>query len=190
MDALSKLFGSPARLKLLRLFFFNDDSAFTARDAALRARVGKEATQKELAHLVGAGVVKRRAASGGNLYSTNKAFVHYEPLKAFLRTTTNVRDTDIASGLRKAGNVRLAVLSGLFTGVPESKVDLLIVGDRLGERELVQVVRTLEAELGRELRYASFSTDEYRYRVGVYDRLIRDVFDYPNRTILDRMSAS
>ena len=36
----------------------------------------------------------------------------------------------------------------------------------------------LLAELGRELRYASFTTEDFKYRVGVYDRLIRDVFDF------------
>ena len=46
---------------------------------------------------------------------------------------------------------------------------------------------SLEAELGREIRYASFATEDFRYRTGVYDRLLRDVFDYPHRLLIDKI---
>jgi predicted nucleotidyltransferase len=89
--------------------------------------------------------------------------------------------------LKKAGNLRLVVLSGVFTDAAESNVDLLVVGDRLDERSLARAVHTIEAELGREIRYASFSTDDFNYRRGIYDRLIRDLFDYPHQALLDRI---
>jgi hypothetical protein len=66
-------------------------------------------------------------------------------------------------------------------------VDLLIAGDNLDERALARAVHVIEAELGREVRYASFSTEDFRYRRGVYDRLIRDVLDYPHRVAFDRI---
>ncbi len=83
--------------------------------------------------------------------------------------------------------MRLVVLSGLFSGALESKVDILIVGDRMEEKPLATAIHALEAELGRELRYACFSSDQFKYRMGVYDRLLRDVFDYPNRIIIDKI---
>jgi hypothetical protein len=75
----------------------------------------------------------------------------------------------------------------MFTGSLESKVDILVVGDRIEERTLKAAIHTIEAELGRELRYASFLTPDFRYRAGVYDRLIRDVMDYSHRNILDKI---
>ena len=66
-------------------------------------------------------------------------------------------------------------------------MDVVVVGDRIDDRMIGIVVRSLEAELGRELRYAAFTTPDFRYRVGVYDRLLRDVFDYSHRVILDRI---
>lgn len=187
MDPLGKLFGSSARVKLLRLFLFNEDEAFTTEDAAFRAKVGKAVARKELAQLQNAGVLRRRSSKTPIAFMANPRFTHYEPLKAFLRTSTSVSDTRIANLMKKAGSVRLVVLSGLFTGVMESKVDILVVGDRLDERTITTVVRALEADLGRELRYAAFATPDFRYRVGVYDRLIRDVFDYPHRLVLDKI---
>jgi len=37
------------------------------------------------------------------------------------------------------------------------------------------------------VRYAAFPSDEFQYRLDVYDKLIRDVFDYPHRIIVDRI---
>jgi hypothetical protein len=47
-------------------------------------------------------------------------------------------------------------------------------------------MRTLEAIFGRELRYAAFPTAEFRYRMTVQDKLLRDTFDFPHRILLDR----
>lgn len=186
MDPLAKIFGSPGRMKLLRLFLFNDDSAFSFKDAAFRAKLTKGQARRDMALLLASGIIARK---GGKTvtYQANKRFEHYEPFRVFLRSTTTVKDADLVRFFKKAGTLRAIVLSGLFTGVIEPKVDILIVADRIDERPLKQSVHTIEAELGREIRYAAFLTPDFRYRVGVYDRLIRDVMDYPHRVIFDRL---
>jgi hypothetical protein len=187
MDPLARLFSSSARLKLLRLFLFNDDSAFLAPDIAFRTTVPSESVRKELRVLLAAGIVKKKSLKEGVGYTANKRFEHYVALQTFLRTSTILSDTDMLTALKKAGALRLVALSGLFSGAIETKVDLLVVGDKLDDKHLEKAVHLLEAELGRELRFAAFSTEDFRYRVGVYDRLLRDIFDYPHRTILDKI---
>lgn len=187
MEPLSRLFGSNARLKLLRLFLFNDDLAFPSADVAFRTKTTKDQTRKELSVLTASGVVRKKSLSGKPVYGANKKWKHYEPLQQFLRSTTDLGDGDIVDTLKRAGAIRLVVLSGLFTGAIDTKIDLLVVGDKLEDRYLEGAVRTLEAELGRELCFAAFTTEDFRYRQGVYDRLLRDVFDYPHRTIYDRI---
>lgn len=190
MDPLSRLFGSFARLKLLRLFLFNEDRSFLILDIAFRTKTAKDLVRKELAVLVACDIVRKKKGKGGVVYTVNRKFAHYEALQAFLRATTNLGDSDIIDTLKRAGALRLVALSGLFTGAIETKIDLLIVGDKLDDRILETAVHTLEAELGRELSYAAFTTEDFRYRVGVYDRLVRDVFDYPVRTILDKIGMA
>lgn len=187
MDPLSRLFGSPARLKLLRLFYFNDDTAYPMAEAAFRAKIPDAAARKEIALLITAGVVKKKTVKSGTVYEANKKFAYYDQLLTFLRTTTSVRDADVVDYLRKAGALRAVVLAGVFTGSMESKIDILVVGDALNERALKAAIHTIEAELGRELRYAAFTTPDFRYRMGVYDRLIRDVLDYSHRAVLDKL---
>lgn len=187
MDPLARLFSSSARLKLLRLFLFNDDSAFTVVDAAFRVSVPKDSVRKELNILMAAKVIRKRAGKEGVVYAANKRFTHYQALQAFMRATTDVNDTGIINLLKRAGNLRLVALSGLFTGAIETRADILVVGDKIDDRKLEKAVHQLEAELGRELRYASFTLQDFRYRVGVYDRLVRDIFDYPHRLIYDKI---
>lgn len=186
-DALAKLFGSSARVKLLRLFLFNEQEIFNVASAGFRAKLSKDATRKEIRSLLDAKIIRKKSVKGKTQYMANPRFSHYEALRTFLRTSTGVTDDNINTLIRKTGTVRLVTLSGLFTGVPEPGIDILVVGDKLDEKMLGASVRSLEAELGRELRYASFTTEDFRYRVGVYDRLVRDVFDYPHRIILDKI---
>lgn len=187
MDPLAKLFGSPTRLKLLRLFLFNDDLSFTMAEAAFRTKVTKDQARKELAALASMDLLRKKSVKGSATYTVNQRFPYFEALQSFIRSTTNLSDAAMVRSLRRSGTVRLVVLSGLFTGAVETKVDLLVVGDKLAERPLESSVRALEAELGREIRFASFTTEDFKYRRGVYDRLLRDIFDFPHRILLDRL---
>ncbi len=187
MEPLAKLFGSPARLKMIRLFVFNQDTDFTPTQITERLKLSKEVARRELDNLCASGLLRKKGARMSVRYQVNSRFEHIIALNVFIRETTNVLPRVIISMLKRAGTLQLVVLSGFFTGVLESQIDLLIVGDRLEERALAHAVHSLEAELGREIRYASFATADFRYRIGVYDRLFRDVFDYPHRLLIDKI---
>ena len=190
MDSLAKLFCSSTRLKLLRLFVFNQMASFTLEEASFRTKSNTPIARKELTALLSVGIVRKRGTGRAARYGINKHFIHLDALTIFLRETTVIGPKEVLNSLRKAGSLRLVVLTGIFTGVIEPKVDLLIVGDKLEERALASAIRTIEADFGREIRFSAFSTEDFRYRFGVYDRLLRDVFDYSHRTILDKIGLS
>jgi len=187
MEPLAKLFGSPARLKVLRLFVFNQNASLSPADIATRTKLAPAVVLRELVELLAAGLLRKKGIRAATRYQVNPRFESLSALDTFIRDTTSVRPADILAALRRAGVPRLIVLSGFFMGILESQVDLLIVGDTLDERALRTAVHSLEAELGREIRYSSFATADFRYRLGVYDRLLRDVFDYPHRVLIDKI---
>lgn len=187
MELLGKIFGSGARLKTLRLFVFNQHASFTLSEVAERTKLARDAARREVAELVSAGLLRKKGTAAAARHQINPRFEHLAALDTFIRETTSVHKESILRSLRRAGTLQLVVLSGLFTGIVEPQIDLLVVGDRLEERALAGAVRALEAELGREIRYASFATADFRYRRGVYDRLLRDVFDYPHRILIDKI---
>ncbi len=190
MHTLAKLFSSTSRLKLLRLFFFNENTLLTTQEIVFRTKTTVQNVRKELTVLMHAHVIRKQGSGRDIKYRLNKQYQYVDALAAFVRDTTVVESRDILTLLRRVGALRLVVLTGLFSGAIEPKIDLLVVGDKLDERVLAAMVHTIEADLGREIRYSAFATADFRYRHGVYDRLLRDVFDYPNRIILDRIGIS
>ena len=187
MEPLAKIFGSPARLKMLRLFVFNQNNAFTLAEVTERTKLSNPVARRELAELLAADLLRKKGERVAARYQVNPRFEHLPALDVFIRETTAVRPQTMLKALKRAGTLRLVVLSGFFSGVLESQIDLLVVGDPLDERTLASAVHSLEAELGREIRYAFFATTDFRYRLGVYDRLLRDVFDYPHRILVDKI---
>jgi hypothetical protein len=75
-------------------------------------------------------------------------------------------------------------VSGIFIQNSESRLDLLLVGDNLKKSFIQKTVNVLESELGKELSYAVFESADFKYRMSMYDKLLRDVFDYPHQPLM------
>ena len=52
------------------------------------------------------------------------------------------------------------------------------------KNKIEEGVRKIEAEIGTELVYAIFDTKEFVYRLNMYDKLVRDILDYPHEVLL------
>ena len=48
-------------------------------------------------------------------------------------------------------------------------------------------MKTLESEIGKELRYSYFTTDDFNYRNGMCDKLTRDILDYPHKKLVNKL---
>jgi hypothetical protein len=185
-DTLTKLFGSAARVKLLRLFLFNPRQLFTAADAAARARVRSAEAKKEINLFVRLGLLERHPRRGVVRYG----LLSHSPYTAALQNlllNAPARAQEIYERLRATGALKLVVVSGIFVGEWDGRLDLLVVGDRLKEHMLHKKIQLLEAEVGKEVRYTTLSTSDFFYRLNMSDRLLRDVFDYPHKVVYDRL---
>lgn len=195
MEQLSKLFGSPARVKLMKLFLFNQDKAFASDDLSRRTQIRLPLARRELQLLSKAGMLKKKKVIGEssgrsvNGFILNPSFAYTQALYNLLIETSTFSHKDVVSKVSRAGRVKLIIVSGVFTQNWDGRVDLLVVGDNLRQSTLENTVRALEAEVGRELRFASFETQDFKYRLSIYDRLIRDILDYPHQKILDKIGV-
>ena len=206
MKILGKLFGSPAMVKLLRLFIFNPEHTFTNKEAATRAKITPDTLRLELSIMKQMGFIKKKVAyrqttTGKGKKKTVKKkkvlawaldekFPYIESLQSFLVNATPVKNKDIPKRLSVAGAIKLIVISGVLIQNPDIRVDLLIVGNGIKKSQLETAIKSIESEIGRELRYAVFETQEFKYRMGIYDRLIRDVFDYEHEVVLDKIGIA
>ena len=185
-DALQKLFGSAARVKLLRLFLFNPRQSFTVADAAVRARVTENEVKRETNLFLKAEVIQHARRGKGTRLTLNPTFAYSAALQSLLLNAPT-RGEDMITRLKGLGVVRLIILSGMFVGEWEGDIDLLVVGDKIVERKLRERIRMLESEIGKEVRYTLLTSEQFTYRMNMQDKLLRDVLDYPHKIVLDRL---
>lgn len=201
METLGKLFGSDARVKIMRLFLLNPEMLFDAADIMSRSKVSKKNFSREMRILESAGFVKgksffkesekkvgvkikkvKKRVSGWQL---NFSYGHLKALRQLLVENSSFEHKDLLSRFRSAGKIKLFIVAGVFIKNPDSRVDLMIVGDSLKRGSIENVLRALESEIGRELVYTMFTTNDFLYRLNMQDKLIRDILDYPHEKILD-----
>ena len=186
-DTLSKLFGSQGRVKLLRLFLCNPKQAFTIADAAARAQVKDKECRRECAMFEQVKLIKHSKRNGIARLSLNADFKYVAALQNLLLNAPEL-GAELYSRVRHAGALKFIVVCGVFVGEWDAPLDALIIGDRVNERKLREKIRKLEAEVGREIRYALLSSENFLYRININDHLIKDVFDYPHRIVHDKFN--
>lgn len=205
MDILGKLFGSENKVKMMRLFLFNPETPFTAEAVADRIKSSLFSVRQELSMLRQMKFVRpksfsvrtavpekgkrksrivRRKVSG---FILDASFPYLQELQRLLLNTSLLKGAEITKKLSSAGRLKLVIIAGLFIQDLDSRLDILVVGDHMKRGTVERKIKAMESEIGKELRYAAFETSEFNYRLGLYDKLIRDVLDYPHRIVFDRI---
>ncbi len=202
-DILEKMFGSAAKVKMMRLFLLNPEQTFDFAEVINRTKISTGSGRHELATLLKIGLIKKRMyfkdivrGSGSRKkiirrrvqgWTLDDTFEFLIPLQGFLIDVSPLNPREILNKLTRTGRLKLVIVSGVFIQNWDSRVDLLVVGDNLKKTTLENTIKGLEAEVGREIRFASFETADFQYRYSMYDKLVRDILDFPHEKILDRL---
>ena len=124
-----------------------------------------------------------------NGWCLDKDFPYLNALQNLLLNNDLLGDKQIIEKIKKTGNIKLIVLSGVFLNrMEESRVDILVVGDKINKTSLQNAMQDIESQIGKELSYAVFNTEDFSYRLDICDKLVRDILDYPHRKILTKTS--
>lgn len=197
MEILGKLLGGIPRVKIMRLFLLNPDEPFGIDDVIERSRLQRPLARKTISALIAMCLIQKKSfiqefedAKGkitkkriqGWILSEN--FPYVSELKQLLVEGEFFKHSELVKRFKPSGRVQLLVISGLFIQDSESRLDLLIVGDNLRKSVIQKAIAVLESELGKELRYAIFETADFKYRVSMYDKLLRDVFEFPHEKLI------
>jgi len=205
IGVLEKLFGSSARVKIIRLFLLNPETLFGLREISRRAGVSSSLLRREISVLKNINFVSRKQEKideliklkNGKLKNKKKKieglklnplFPFFQPLKNLLVNSCPVDKEKLVKKLNSFGKIKLIILAGVFTQCENSRADLVLVGDAIRRNALDRFLKRVESETGKELVYAVFNTTEFLYRFGMYDKFIRDIIDYPHEKILNKLN--
>lgn len=183
MEILGKILGSSARIKIMRLFLLNKNKGFLIKDVIKKSRVNGLVVRREIRLLASVNFIKKRSSTLSE-WSFNPLFKYASEFEDLLIRFDTLNKQAILDNFKKVGKVKLFIISGIFIKNDDSRVDLLIVGDKMKRGKIEEGIRKLEAEIGVELVYAIFDTKEFIYRLNMYDKLVRDILDYPHEVLL------
>lgn len=183
MEILGKILGNPARVKIMRLFLLNRTKGFQSKDIVKRSRVNSRAVGQEIRLLSAVGFIKKKSSVSSE-WNFNPFFKYANVFDDLLVRSDSLGKQTILDNFKNVGQIKFIAVSGVFIKNNDSRVDLLIVGDKLKKGKIEEGIRKLEAELGAELSYALFETKEFSYRVSMYDKLVRDILDFPHEVLL------
>ncbi len=109
------------------------------------------------------------------------------PLSDFLIKTHSLEDTGIVRKLEKAGKIKAVIVAGIFMQDTDARIDLFVVADAVKQSSMEKVIKSIESDMGKEVRYALLSSEDFNYRVSMNDKLVRDVFDFRHKILLNKI---
>jgi len=186
-DIFEELFGSKEKARLIRFFLFNEKMSLTASEIGTKNRLRADVTRKALRSLLKIGLIKEQTKKRKKYFTLNDAFPYISQLYNLISASNTLEQCRNLSRLRRSGAVKFAAVSGLFTNSPKASIDILIVVNDLKRAKIEQVIAYIEAEVGREVRYALLDIEEFRYRMEMLDRFLKDFFEGKYEEIVNKM---
>jgi predicted transcriptional regulator len=192
-----KLFGGDVRVRILRYFLSHKDDVLTIEELVDRLKLDKKEALKEIKNLKDIGFLEelevllyyegsRKAKSKVGI-GMQKNFELAEKLSELLLDFRLADRERMAENIKKFGKVKLFCIGGVFIDGSNNSLDILVVGDNLNRNGIEKYIQKLEAEFGTELNFAIFETDEFKYRVSMYDRFLRDFFQNKHENIIEKI---
>lgn len=189
----------------MRLFYTNPNRSFYVREITRKIDEQINSVRRELANLLSVGIITSDTTNNKLYYEVNQDYDFYKPLLAIFgqgddeaeplakkaqskqQASPSASSASERDKIKKLGNVEIALYTGQFTRDESSGVDMLIVGD-INQHSLHKFISELEAQEGKEIRYAIFSYDEFDYRRKIKDRFIDTVMNAKKQILVDKNS--
>lgn len=174
---LEQIFGSKARVKLLKAFLSKPEHKYYTRQLARDLSLQVNSVRRELENLKTVGIIKESIDPGEKdeskkgdkkYYKSDSEFLLFQELKSLFSKANLLSCQSFLNNFKDDSGVKLLLLSGIFTGETRSLSDLLIVG-KVNRSKFSKQLEILETDLGKEINYTILDELEYNYRTDIHD---------------------
>lgn len=203
---LEKLFGSRARVKLLKLFLLNPKEKYYIRQLARKLDLQLNSARRELENLEKFGLLISNMSSEApqdgdaaaisaegkdnkqekKYFQVNPNFVLYEEIKALIVKAQILYEKDFICKLQNVGKIKLLILTGLFVNNFDAQTDLLIVG-KIDKGKFVKIIGELERDLNKEINFTMMDEKEFKYRKDITDVFLYEILEGRRMVIVDEL---
>lgn len=175
---LERLFISKVRVKILRQYLLNTEKEFHIRALVRILNEEINAIRRELKNLEAFGLLKSKKQTNKIVYSlnTNSPFL-YELKSMIMKDTEELRL--MAKTLGNIKNIELVLITQAYMTKKysdENDIDVLIIGSP-DINKLTKEMNGVEKQIGRELKMAVLTREDYEFRKKRREKFILDVLD-------------
>lgn len=186
-EVLELLFGSKAKARILRFFILNPEHEYDLKEIAKRNMVSKLHVRRELDAFKKIKLINEKIKKGKKYYELNQHFSFYPEVKTLITKSNVYPQCQSLSKMKSVGDVKLALVSGVFLNYPKSKADIVLVVNSVNKGKLNSLMNSLEAEIGREIIYVLMNSEDFKYRLDMLDRFILEFLEGPHDEIVNKI---
>ncbi len=211
---LEKLFGSKARVKILKNFLLNPDKKFYIRQLARDLKLQVNSVRRELSNLEDFGLlssddnnninsnvlsntpeskknskekdIKETGLKEKKYYWVNKNFILFSEVRSLIVKSQILAGESFIKNLKLVCDPKFILLSGIFVNNESSPTDVLIVANVENDK-LTKIISDLEQELSREVNFTVMDEAEFKYRQEVADVFLHSVLNARRIILLDKI---
>jgi len=122
-------------------------------------------------------------------YALDSGAVLFTELQALLIKSQLLDEKELSQELaEKAGEIKLFVLTGRFTGDTRSPSDILLVGN-LKEKTVDNLIKKYEKKFNFSIRYTIMTEKEFFERRQMMDKFIFSIFEADNIKVVDKLGV-
>ncbi len=134
--------------------------------------------------------IKEKLQDNTVKYCLNHEFEFFYELRELILKSSPAEKHEMIKKINAIGKVKMALISGILINKEhkdQDMADLFIVADDVDKRRLHNLLKFLEAEVGKEVTFAIMEKEEFQYRLGMFDRFVGTMLDKPHEKLINRL---
>ena len=187
MVTFEQFFNSEIKARLIKFFIYNPEDSFETREIATKLNLSSSLIKKHLQDLVDDGFLRSRSIKSVKSYFLELKCIYLKELRDLVLQFSAASHSKLLKDIKKIGVVKLLILGGVFLNTNKTRVDIFIVGNKIKEAQFKRFLKNLEAEVGKDISYSIMSLSEFKYRMDMFDRFVRDVLEFPHEKLINKL---
>jgi DNA-binding transcriptional regulator YhcF (GntR family) len=194
-NMLAQIFGSKARVKILKTFLSKPEQKYYTRQLARDLELQVNSVRRELENLQSIGLIRqeegeehdnpvKNSKNEKKYFIAERNFLLFGELKSLFAKANLLSCQDFLKNIEQIGDIKQLWLSGLFSGDSKSPTDVLIVG-KIKKDAFLKRLQALESDLNKEINYTLMNESEYTYRLDINDIFLHNIQNSRHLKIID-----
>ncbi len=181
-------------MKLLKFFYRQHPATIAMSELVVRVQEPAFIVRRELLLLQQIGLITKIKATKTQpeRFGLREEFDFFTELQNLILKPSPVETDLLIRRINTLGRIKLAVVAGIFVSQPddttyETPADIFLVGDDIDRAKLSKFLKSLEADMGTEIRFGVMEKDEFKYRYEMFDRFLRVLLEGPHRKLINKL---